>query len=112
MFPTTTGTGQSKDNLPNLYLRPATEEAGAAWFGLHTFRHTFASLHIARGTNVVQLAKLLGHHSPTVTLGIHSHLLDDGVGQPLDLERELDRPARGRRSGASEALAAVGGGTR
>jgi integrase len=89
VFPTTTGTCQSKDNLRNRYLKPAAEEAGAAWAGLHTFRHTFASLHIARGTNVVQLSKLLGHHSPAFTLSTYSHLLDDGVGAALDLADEL-----------------------
>jgi integrase len=89
VLPTTVGTCLSKDNVRNRYLKPAAEEIGAPWAGLHTFRHTFASLHIARGTNVVQLAKLLGHHSPTVTLSIYSHLLDDGVGEALDLDREL-----------------------
>jgi integrase len=43
---------RNKDNLRNRYLKPAAEEAGASCVGLHTFRHTFASLHIARGTNV------------------------------------------------------------
>jgi integrase len=88
-FATLVGTSLDKDRMRNRYLKPAAEEAGAGWARPHTLRHTFASLHIAIGTNVVQLASLLGHHSPTVTLGIYGHLLGDGVGVPLDLEAEL-----------------------
>lgn len=40
-------------------------QAGAPWAGFHTFRHTFASLHLKRGTNLLQLSRALGHHSPT-----------------------------------------------
>ena len=70
-------------------MKPAAEEADVAWAGLHTLRHTFASLHIDRGTNVVQLSKLLGHHSPAFTLTVYADLLNDDVGEALDLDAEL-----------------------
>ena len=47
------------------------------------------SLHIARGTNVVQLSRLLGHHSAAFTLTTYVHLIDGDVGQPLSLSAEL-----------------------
>jgi integrase len=93
LFPTLKGTPLSSDNVRKRYLAPAAEEADVAWCGFHTLRHTFASLHIARGTNVVQLSRLLGHHAPSFTLDVYSHLLEDGVGAPLDLEAELARGA-------------------
>jgi integrase len=93
VFPTLKGTPLSGDNVRKRYLAPAAEEAGASWMGFHTLRHTFASLHIARGTNVVQLSRLLGHHAPSFTLDVYSHLLEDGVGEPLDLDAELARGA-------------------
>lgn len=55
-------------NLRRRYLKPLAEEVGAPWAGFHTFRHTFASLHIAAGTNIVQLSRVLGHHSAAFTL--------------------------------------------
>jgi integrase len=76
-------------------LKPAAEEADVAWAGLHTFRHTFASLHIDRGTNVVILSKLIGHHSPAFTLSVYAHLLDGDVGEALDLDAELSQGAGG-----------------
>ena len=39
---------------------------------------------IAEGRNIVQVSRWLGHHSPSFTLDVYAHLLDDGVGEPLD----------------------------
>jgi integrase len=70
-------------------LRPAVEEAGAGWAAFHTFRHTFASLKIAAGTNVVELSRLLGHYSPAFTLKKYAHLIPGDEGTALDLDAEL-----------------------
>lgn len=88
-FPSKAGTPLRHENVRRRYLRPATEEAGAAWAGFHTFRHTFASLHIATGTNVLQLSRLLGHHSPEFTLRVYAHLLPGDESPALDLDAEL-----------------------
>ena len=67
------------------------QEASAYWpgAGFHSLRHSFASLHIERGTNILRLSRLLGHHSPSFTLSVYGHMLDDGFGEPLDLDAEL-----------------------
>ena len=83
------------------------EEAGAPWAGFHSLRHTFASLHIERGTNIKVLSRLMGHHSPSFTLDTYVHLLDEGVGAPLALGEEL-AVARAVRSGAPAAEVAEG----
>jgi integrase len=44
---------------------------------LHGLRHTFASLLIMQGRPVTQVAKLLGHKDPTITLSVYSHWFQD-----------------------------------
>lgn len=89
LFPSATGAPMSQENLRRRVLKPAAEEAGCGWAGFHAFRHTFASLHIERATNIVRLSRLLGHHKASFTLDVYSHMLDDGYGDPLDIDAEL-----------------------
>jgi integrase len=89
VFPSVTGGPMDPANLRRRVLWPATSEADVSWAGFHAFRHTFASLHIERGTNIVRLSRLLGHHKASFTLDVYAHLLDDGLGDPLSIEGEL-----------------------
>jgi integrase len=73
------------DNLRHRVLKPLVEEAGAPWAGFHTFRHTFASLHLSRGTNLLQLSRALGHHSAAFTLSRYTHLLPGDDAPALEL---------------------------
>lgn len=91
VFRTAAGTPIRQENLRRRVLEPVMGEAGVAWAGFHAFRHTFASLHVEAGTNIVRLSRLLGHHSAAFTLNVYAHLLDDGLGAPLDLAAELRR---------------------
>lgn len=86
VFASTVGTPLDPDNLRVRVLKPAAGEAGASWAGWHSLRHTFASLQLARGTNVLQLSRALGHHSPAFTLERYCHLLPGGEAEPLDLD--------------------------
>ena len=76
-------------NLRRRVLKPAAEEAGVAWAGFHTFRHTCASLLFASGRNAVQVQHWLGHHSAAFTLATYVHLLEGNIGEPLSLSAEL-----------------------
>jgi integrase len=40
-------------------------------------RHTYASLLIEQGENIKYIQTQLGHSSPTVTLNIYAHLMND-----------------------------------
>jgi integrase len=102
-FPSEAGTPMGQDNLRHRVLKPAAEEAGVAWAGFHAFRHAFASLHIERGTNIVRLSRLLGHHKASFTLDVYAHLLDDGYGEPLELDQELARGGQGVGRGSGHA---------
>ena len=43
---------------------------------LHSLRHGFASLLIARGLNVVFVSRQLGHSNPSITLEVYAHLFE------------------------------------
>ncbi len=73
-------------NLLRRHLKPIVEEVNAPWAGFHTFRHTFASLHLSRGTNLLQLSRALGHHSAAFTLSRYTHLLPGDEAPALDLD--------------------------
>jgi integrase len=42
----------------------------------HALRHTHASALIAKGLDVVQISRQLGHGSPAITLRIYAHLFN------------------------------------
>jgi integrase len=67
------------NGLPMNYQTPAewlqgfTQANGLPYYGIHHFRHLFASLLIHRGVSIVKISKMLGHENPTVTLQIYAH---------------------------------------
>lgn len=79
-------------NLLRRHLKPFVEEVNAPWAGFHTFRHTFASLHLSRGTNLLQLSRALGHHSAAFTLSRYTHLLPGDEAPALDLPQAAPSP--------------------
>lgn len=89
VFAARNGAPLRHENVRRRVLKPAAEEAGVPWVGFHTFRHTCASLLFDAGRNVKQVQRWLGHHSPAFTLEVYVHLLDDGVGDGLNLGAEL-----------------------
>jgi len=92
VFASATGTPLDHSNLMARVLRPVAEEVGAPWAGFHTLRHTCASMLFERGANAKQVQRWLGHHSPSFTLDTYVHLLEDDLGEPLDLA-VVDPPA-------------------
>jgi integrase len=57
-------------------LRRVGLAGGTARLSLHSLRHGFASLLIAKGLNVVFVSRQLGHANPTVTLSTYAHLFE------------------------------------
>jgi len=91
VFPAIGGTFIDQSNLRRRVLVPAAQEADVPWIGFHTFRHTCASMLFARGRNAKQVQRWLGHHSPAYTLATYVHLLDDELGEPLDVPSGVGR---------------------
>lgn len=89
VFPSRNGTPLDPDNIRKRNLKPLMQEVGAPWAAFHTLRHTFASIQLARGVNVLQLSRVLGHHSPAFTLSRYCHLLEGDEAPPLDLNDDL-----------------------
>jgi integrase len=63
-------------------VKAAGKRAGVPWAGLHTLRHTAATLAFANGWNAKQVQRLLGHHSASFTLDTYVHLLPGDVQAP------------------------------
>jgi integrase len=92
------GRGGTPVDRTHLYrvVQAAGERAGVPSAGLHTLRHTAATLAFRDGWNAKQVQRLLGHHSAAFTLDTYVHLLPDDLPEPVF----LDAPKRGE--GASE----------
>jgi len=55
--------------------------------GLHTFRHTHASMLIAAGTDILTVSRRLGHENIRITLDLYGHLLpgqDEAAAATMD----------------------------
>jgi integrase len=85
MFTNRDGNVIEPGNLRRRGLKPIVQEVDAPWAGFHTFRHTFASIHLSQGTNLLQLSRALGHHSAAFTLSRYTHLLPGDEAPALDL---------------------------
>ncbi len=95
-FPSRAGTPLDPDNVRRRILKPVAEEVDAPWAAFHAFRHSYASMQLAAGANILQLSRALGHHSASFTLERYCHLLEGDAAPALDLGGEL---ARGDNSG-------------
>ncbi len=56
------------------------KSAGIQTFGIHTFRHYFASKCLEKGVEVLPLSKHLGHSSPNITMAVYAHLTERQKG--------------------------------
>lgn len=83
VFAAGNGSPLNPGNVFGRVLKPTAEEAGVPWVGLHTFRHTCASMLFDEGRNAKQVQRWLGHHSAAFTLSVYIDLLDDGIGEGL-----------------------------
>jgi len=97
-------------------VKAAAQKAGAPWAGLHTLRHTCATILFRRGWNAVQVQKFLGHHSPAFTLAVYVHLLPDDLPEPTFLDellgsgrRDSDCTAELREDAVGDCIVVEGG---
>jgi integrase len=61
--------------------------------GSHQLRHYYASIALADGVSIKELAEYLGHHDPAFTLRVYAHLLPSSHKRArLAIDRRLLRP--------------------
>jgi integrase len=77
VFPNVEGTPRHRSTIAHDGLLPALEGAELRRVTIHSLRHTFASALIIQGYPVTQVAYLLGHSSPSITLSVYSHWFKD-----------------------------------
>ena len=70
------GTSPNDRNVANRGLKVACREAGLEGVSFHALRHTFASILIAQGHDVVFVSRQLGHANAAITLKVYAHLFD------------------------------------
>lgn len=76
VFSSTRGKRLSYENLRQ-QCKKICEEAKVPYYGLHVWRHTFATNLYYKGVDVKILSKLLGHANTTITYNIYIHLYGD-----------------------------------
>ena len=81
VFATATGRPMYYRNVTRRGLAAAMTKAGLAREGeprlrFHDLRHSYASLLIAQGLNIVFISRQLGHASPSMTLDVYGGLFD------------------------------------
>ena len=59
--------------------------------GVHSLRHTFASMLFKRGVDVKTVSEILGHSDVSVTYNIYIHIIDEQKFTAIDL---LNKPIR------------------
>lgn len=71
-------------NVAKRHVKPAVERLGLPSVSWHSFRHTYTSWGRAAGVTPEGMRDQLGHASIATTLGIYSHLGNDGVADQID----------------------------
>ena len=72
----------------------ALEKAELRQIRFHDLRHTYASLRVAKGDNLQDVSKQLGHHSVKFTLDVYSHWMPGKAKNQVDELDSKDAPVR------------------
>jgi len=83
LFTTPLGTPVDPDNLRHA-LERLGKEAGIGHVHPHQLRHSVASVLIAHGHTPPEVARVLGHSSPSVTLQYYGHAFDRATVRAVD----------------------------
>lgn len=90
------GEALSPDGISQAWRR-AVVALGLPNVRLHALRHSHASALIAGGLDVVSVSRRLGHASPTITLGVYSHMFRNTDGAAAQAIEAALRGTTGQR---------------
>lgn len=84
---------------PYFWLGEFCEKHDLPFYGLHSFRHLFASLLVNQGVDIVTVSGALGHSTVSTTSNIYCHMLEesrakvsDAVSSALDFSGKKKEP--------------------
>jgi integrase len=86
IFPNLDGQPMNYSNLITRGFHPARKRAGIRRIRFHDLRHTFASLMISNGEDIVSVSRLMGHANASFTFNVYCHILPrrrDPIGDRL-----------------------------
>jgi integrase len=86
IFPNLDGRPMSYSNLITRGFHPARKRACIRKIRFHDLRHTFASLMISNGEDIVSVSRLMGHANASFTFNVYCHMLPrkrDPIGDRL-----------------------------
>ena len=63
--------------MPYKWLKRFCEKNGLPFYGLHSYRHFFASVLVNEGVDIVSVSGALGHSTVSTTSNIYCHLLEN-----------------------------------
>jgi integrase len=89
VFPSTTGTLLNPANFRHRDWKRLFIAAKIPQVRIHDLRHTFATLLLEQGVPLINVQKLLGHHSIKVTADLYGHLVSANMRSEVNL---LDAP--------------------
>lgn len=75
IFPNLDGRPMSYWNLMARGFHPALKRAGIRRIRFHDLRHTYASLMISNGEDIVSVSRLMGHANASFTFNVYCHML-------------------------------------
>ncbi|MDE0046746.1 MAG: tyrosine-type recombinase/integrase [bacterium] len=80
VFPSTTTNRSVEVSTIQYFWQRLRSEAGLPDVRLHDLRHTFASMAVMSGENILTVGRLLGHNDPGTTLK-YTHLANDAAAE-------------------------------
>ena len=83
VFCTLEGNPLSPDDLSRDWWR-LTVTRKLPRVSFHSLRHSYASVLIASGLDILTISRRLGHGSPSITLDVYGHLLRDTGTEAAD----------------------------
>lgn len=88
-----------QNGTPYFWLGEFCEKHDLPFYGLHSFRHLFASLLVNQGVDIVTVSGALGHSTVSTTSNIYCHMLEesrakvsDAVSSALDFSGKKNEP--------------------
>lgn len=86
-----------QNGTPYFWLNEFCEKHGLPFYGIHSFRHLFASLLVNQGVDIVTVSGALGHSTITTTTSIYCHVFNqaqarasEAIASVLDFSKPDD----------------------